>query len=286
MSATVTEIPHRAPWQATVSVLMSTYAKEIAGNLRASLESLYQQTRRPDQIVLVVDGPVDQAQENVIAAYCNDQRVTSFELVRLDKASGLACAMNAGLEYCTGNFILRMDSDDLCDPQRIEVQLAYARANPDLDVISSWSEEFFDDGSPSRLKVSPVSHDAVLSALRWRNVIVHPTLLVKADRLRLVGGYRAQYGMLEDYDLFVRLAQSGARFHVIPKVLVRVRTGAALHSRRGGLRYCLKEIRFRIDCLTSGFLSFRQFMVVTPMYAVFRLVSGPVRRQLYALART
>ncbi|WP_245410911.1 glycosyltransferase [Microvirga flavescens] len=270
----------------TISVLMSTYAKEKACNLKASLESLFQQTRRPDQIVLVVDGPVDGEQEDVIACYREDKRVPLFTLIRHETSQGLAEAMNSGLGSCIGTFILRMDSDDLCDADRIQVQLAYAEAHPGTDVISSWSEEFFEDGSPSRMKVSPVSHDAVVSALRWRNVIVHPTLFIKAEWLRRVGGYRAKYGMLEDYDLFVRLALSGARFHVIPKVLVRVRASAALHNRRGGLRYCLKEMRFRLDCLASGFLNFGQFLVVAPMYAAFRLVSGPMRRHLYVLART
>ncbi|NIX76193.1 glycosyltransferase [Microvirga sp. c23x22] len=265
---------------------MSTYAAETAVNLKASLESLYAQTVPPDQIVLVVDGPVDRGQEDVIAQYRNDRRILHMSLIRLPKSRGLANAMNVGLENCYGEFALRMDSDDVCEPDRIEVQLAYARAHPEISLIGTWSEEFYDDGAPSHLKVSPASHDAIVRALRWRNVLVHSSILVRAEALRRVGGYRETYGKLEDYDLFIRLAQAGVKFHIIPKVLVRVRSGTEQRIRRGGLAYCIKEIRFRIDCFRSGFLNVRQLVMVTAMYTTFRLVSGQLRRRLYSLVRT
>lgn len=270
----------------TISVLMSTYAAETAENLKASLESLYAQTVPPSQLVLVVDGPIDQDQEDIIARYRSDCRIPHMSLVRLPKSRGLANAMNVGLENCYGEFALRMDSDDVCEPDRIEVQLAYARAHPEVSLIASWSEEFYDDGAPSHLKVSPASHDAIVRALRWRNVLVHSSILVKTEALRRVGGYRETYGKLEDYDLFIRLAQAGVKFHVIPKVLVRVRSSTEQRVRRGGLGYCMKEIRFRIDCFRSGFLNVRQLVMVTAMYTVFRLVSGQLRRRLYSLVRT
>ena len=125
-----------------------------------------------------------------------------------------------------------------------------------------------------------------MRALKWRNVIQHSTVFLKADTLRAVGGYQAEYGLLEDYDLFVRLAVHGARFHIIPKVLVRIRSSIDQRKRRGGLRYCANEVRFRTACFRAGFLTAGEFVLVTGMYTVFRLVSGSFRNRLYALART
>ncbi|MBF9234415.1 glycosyltransferase [Microvirga sp. BT350] len=264
---------------------MSTYAAETGSNLETSLESLYAQTVTPDQMVLVIDGPIGDDQEEVIARYRRDVRIPDMSLVRLPKSRGLANAMNVGLEHCQGEFTLRMDSDDVCAPDRVKLELDYARSHSEIDVIASWSEEFYDDGAPSHLKVAPVSHDAVVRALRWRNVIVHSSLLVRTAALRHVGGYRATYGKLEDYDLFIRLSQAGFRFHVIPKVLVRMRSSIEQRIRRGGLGYWLNEIRFRIDCFRSGFLNLRQLVMITVMYSVFRLISGQFRRRLYALSR-
>lgn len=268
-----------------VSVLISTYAGETAERLGASLASLRDQTLRPDRVVLVLDGPVGQDQEATIAAFAA-AGAPPLDLVRIPGNVGLAAAMNAGLERCDGAWVMRMDSDDLCTPDRLEIQMAYAWRHPEIDVVSAWSEEFYEDGTAAQVKVSPTGHAAIARAMRWRNVLVHPTVLVRSAVLRRVGGYRSRYGRLEDYDLFVRLIQAGARFHVIPRVLVRVRSSLAQKERRGGLAYCLGEVRFRFACYRSGFLNLRNFLGVTPLYLAFRLVSGPAKKRLYRLART
>ncbi len=269
----------------TVSTLMSTYAAEKASNLAESLESVFAQTRPPEQVVIVIDGPIPPAQETVIRSYCNDQRVGEITVLYLPEQSGLAAAMNAGLKACKGDYIMRMDSDDICTPDRLEIQMRYALDNPDVDIVSSWSEEFFEDGAAPQIKVSPVAHEHVTAALRWRNVLVHPTILAKSKALREVDGYRSKFGQLEDYDLFVRLALEGFRFHVIPKTLVRVRSSVAQKERRGGWRYSLKEVAFRWECKRLGFLRLHQFAATTSLYLLFRLASGAMRKRLYALAR-
>jgi glycosyltransferase involved in cell wall biosynthesis len=267
------------------SVLMSTYAGENASNLREALESMYCQAILPDQLVLVLDGPVDQGQEDAIVEYQSDPRIGRFDVLRLPVQQGLAHALNAGLELCKGTYIVRMDSDDISAPERLSIQFAYFANHPDTDALSSWCEEFFEDGTATQLKICPVSHDAIVSALRWRNILTHPALVIRADTLRHVGGYRAKFGKLEDYDLFIRLAQSGARFHVIPKVLVRMRSSLEQRSRRGGLSYCKNEIRFRTECFRQGFLSTGQFIATTAMYLLFRLMSAAFRRRVYSMAR-
>jgi glycosyltransferase involved in cell wall biosynthesis len=278
--------PQQEHEEATVSALMSTYAGETATNLKESLESIYAQTVPPDQLVLVLDGPVDVGQEVVIARYAFDSRVANLTLVRLPSNGGLARAMNAGLERCSGKYIMRADSDDICDPRRLELQLDYFNAHPETDVVTGWCAEFYNDCRPERLKASSVHHDAVARALRWRNVLTHGTVLIRTEKLRGIGGYHPDFPMLEDYDLYVRLILSGARFHVIPKVLYRMRTSVEQCRRRGGLRYCLNEILFRFSCLRLGFLNTTEFFVITLMYVVFRLIGGSIRNHLYAFART
>ena len=236
--------------EAAVSALVSTYAGETAANLRESLESIYAQTVPPGQLVLVLDGQVDVGQEEVIARYACDSRIATLTLVRLPSNGGLAVAMNAGLEFCSGEYIMRADSDDICDPRRLELQLDYFKAHPETHVVTGWCAEFSDDGRPEMIKVSSVHHDEIAHALRWRNVLVHPTVSIPTETLLGVGGYRATYGLLEDYDLYVRLILGGARFHVVPKVLLRMRTSIEQRRRRGGLRYCLNEIRSSL-CLLS-----------------------------------
>ncbi len=269
----------------SISVLMSTYRSEKAENLAASLESVYAQTLPPDQVVLVVDGPVPEEQNEVIRRFQDDWRVAAMTVVRLPENLGLAGALNAGLTVCLGEYVARMDSDDICLPDRLRLQHDYAVSHPDVDVVSSWSEEFFPEGRRGQIKVSPVGHEHVTEALRWRNVLVHPTIFIRTRALRDVGGYSRRFGMLEDYDLFVRLCIAGYRFHVLPKTLVRVRSSLEQRGRRGGLRYTMNEVAFRIECWRRGFLATHHLVVTTGMYVVFRLASGPMRKRIYALAR-
>jgi glycosyltransferase involved in cell wall biosynthesis len=278
--------PPQADEKASVSALISTYAGETAANLEEALESIFAQTVPPDQLVLVLDGPVDLAQEDVISRYAIDSRIGDVTLVRLPKNRGLARALNAGIERCSGKYIMRADSDDICDPRRLELQLDYFRTHPDTDMVTGWCVEFYDEGGPEMVKSSSVHHDAIARALRWRNVLTHPTVLIRTETLRKVGGYRPDFGMLEDYDLYVRLVLSGARFHVIPRVLLRMRTSIAQRRRRGGLRYCMNEIRFRFSCFRAGFLNVIEFFLVTLMYVIFRLIGGSLRDRLYPIART
>jgi glycosyltransferase involved in cell wall biosynthesis len=274
-----------APLRPTVSCLMTTYVREKAAYLAEALETVFAQEVVPDQLVLVLDGPVGADQEGVVARYEADRRIAAVDIVRLPQNRGLAGALNAGFERCTGEWVMRMDSDDVSRPDRLRIQLDYIMARPEVDVVSSWTEEFSDGEVGVRLKSSPVRHDAVVQALRWRNIIVHPSIMMRTELLRRMGGYSTEYPLLEDYDLWTRFAQAGAQFHVVPAVLVRMRAGLAQSARRGGWRYCLHEIRFRTSRFRSGFLNFRQYAVTTSLYVTFRLAGTALRGRLYGLAR-
>jgi glycosyltransferase involved in cell wall biosynthesis len=284
--ATMSRASSAARRRPTVSALMTTYAREKGEHLAQALESVFAQSVAPDQIVLVLDGPVGADQEEVIARYRDDARIASVDIVRMADNRGLAAALNAGLERCAGEWVMRMDSDDVCHPDRLLIQVERVLAEPEIDVVSSWTEEFADGEEGVRLKSSPVRHDAVVQALRWRNVIVHPSILMRAGMLRRVGAYRIDYPLLEDYDLWARMAMAGARFHVVPAVLVRMRAGLGQSARRGGWRYCMHDIRFRTFLARSGFLNLRQYAATTSLYVAFRLAGTVLRGRLYGLART
>lgn len=271
---------------AKVSVLMATYARESSMNLCASLESIRMQTRPANQIVLVIDGPVGADQEKVIADFAAAGGPWEFLVVRLEVNGGLANALNIGLAHCSARYILRMDSDDICLPDRIALEIDYLEKHPEIGLVASWAEEFYDEKPNTRLRCAPTTHEAIVQALRWRNIFVHPSVAARAEVFGLAGGYRKTFGLLEDYDLWVRMALAGVHFHIIPKVLVRSRTGVNLIERRGGMRYAINEIRFRYHYLRAGFLNLRQFLVVTTLYVIFRVIAGPLRGRFYSLVRS
>jgi GT2 family glycosyltransferase len=269
-----------------VSALMSTYAGDNAKWLADALESVFTQTRPLDQLVLVVDGPIGDVHNEVIMGYENDSRVPVINVIRMPQNKGLAEAMNVGLKACSGDWIMRVDSDDICRADRLAIQLDCADKHPDADIFSSWCEEFSDETNVTRIKASAIQHEAVIRALHWRNVVIHQTNMIRARTLRSVGGYRSKFGKMEDYDLYVRLALAGARFRVIPAELVSVRTNNALIGRRGGWDYLVNEIRFRIFCLRSRFLTIHEFLLITTAFVIFRVIGVNARGWLYRLART
>jgi glycosyltransferase involved in cell wall biosynthesis len=270
----------------TISVLMTTYHGERADRLARSLESMFGQTVPPGELVLVLDGGVGATQEAVIAKYSNDGRIPAVKVVRLPNNVGLGSALAFAQEHCSGDWIMRMDSDDISVSNRIEVQLCYAREHPNVDLIGGWAEEFFEDTPETRIKNAPADEHDLVRKLRWRNIIVHPSVMLRASTMRRVGGFRGRFPYLEDWDLFVRMTLDKARLIVLPQVLVRVNTSHDQTARRGGWRYAISDLRFRTFCWRSGFLRFHQYIAITPATIGYRLAGGTMRNYLYRFVRT
>jgi GT2 family glycosyltransferase len=263
-----------------VSALLSVNTNETAKHLAEALESIYTQSQPPEQLVLVINGPTSTDLDAVIARYQADPQIAACEIIRLPAHTGLANVINAGFALCTGEWFTHITCDDVNRSDRLAVQLDYVAQHPDVDVFSSWCEEFVEGESRRQIKASTVYHAAVVAALRWRNVLVPPSTLMRAAAIRDVGGYRSAYDTLAEYDLYVRLALAGARFRVIPAELVSVRI-----TRRGGWPYIWNEVRFRVFCWRAGFLNLRQFMVITTAHLVFQLSGATMRGHLYRLVR-
>lgn len=272
--------------QSTVSALITTYRGENPDHLVAALQSLKNQSLPPDQIVLVIDGPIDFAQQDVINRFAAETDGPKRIVATMPENGGLAKALNHGLSACTGDYIMRMDSDDISLPDRLQLEKTYLDTHAEIDLVASWSSEFVHEDHDLRLKTSPTEHEAIVQALRWRNVIAHPTILIRKSALVNLGGYRESVGLLEDYDLYVRLILAGAKIHIIPKVLLRVRTTLEQRARRGNFAYFKSEFRFRLHCLRVGFLNTRQFILTTCLYGFFRLMGAPLRDRLYAAVRS
>ena len=271
--------------QLPMSILMSTYIAESPANLAISLQSLADQTRLPAQIVLVLDGPVGSDQELIIHHARDRSPAVDMTILRLPKRVGLAGALNTGLEACRFELVARMDSDDICLPQRLALQHAEMEAYPEVDVLAAWHEEFDDrTGRPLGVKTVPANHEAIATALRWRNVISNPTVVYRRSVIRQVGGYRP-IGLLEDYDLYMRLLAAGRRIRAIQRVLVRVRSGSEQRGRRGGRSYVASEWRFRYECWRRGNFGFHSFLLISLAYTVFRLMPNRLRTASYRLVR-
>ncbi len=218
---------------APFSVLMTTYAGERAEFLEAALLSIIDQTLAAAQIVLVVDGPIDAAQHAVLDRGAEQATAAGSQFIQVDRAQcgGLAIALNHGLRHCSEPWIARMDSDDHAPPHRLAMQWEFLAAHPDIDVLAGYQMEFSaHPAQVDRVKTIPERHDDIARVLRWRNTISHPSVVMRSDAVRRVGGYH-EIGLLEDYDLMLRMLAAGARFHGLQRP--RFMCGSTTPSERG-----------------------------------------------------
>lgn len=242
----------------TYSVLMSVYKNETVENFEKSIKSLLNQTVMPCQIVLVRDGAVYEKLQSSIDKYVSEYP-DLFTYLPLSENGGLGNALKYGLPYCKCELVARMDTDDICVPDRFERQLDFIRNNPDVDVVGGNISEFSTE--PDEIidyRTVPEAHEEIIEYLKTRSPFNHVTVMFRKSAVLNVGSYEDIY-LLEDWHLWVKLCLSGSKFANINAVLVNVRI-SDMSNRRGGFKYyqsCKKLLRFMKD---NGLISFGKYI--------------------------
>jgi len=268
----------------TSSVLMSIYSKVPSEQLRQCLASLVLQSRQPDQTVIVIDGPIPSDLQKLLDQYRDFQpdRVT---LVPLAENGGLINALNIGLKHCIGDWILRMDADDLAMPDRFDVQLRLVAEQPEIDVLGCAMLEFDTEPRlPERLKPVIEAHDAIARALPFRNPINHPTACIRKSRLLEIGGY-PDLALLEDYFLWAKLLKAGATFRNLAEPLYLFRFDDQTLQRRAGGENFRNEVWLRHWMYQAGLMSLPVLGMVTALQVIVRFSPLGVRRWLWHRSR-
>lgn len=225
------------------SVLISVYKNDKAEVFRIALESVMtKQTVQPSEVVLVVDGPVGDEIDRVIADY---QQHDNFKVIRLEKNSGHAIARQTGLDAAANNLCAVMDSDDISVPERFEMQLKAFEDHPEVTVVGGIINEFI--GTPNNVvgtRMVPENDADIKGYLKSRCPMNLVTVMLRKNDVMNVGGYQDWY-CEEDYFLWIRLTMAGYKFYNIQENLVNVRVGEEMYQRRGGIRYFKSEARLQ-----------------------------------------
>lgn len=222
------------------SVLISVYKNDDPSLLTKAIESIsIGQTIQPDQIVMVIDGPVSSELENTITQLVNIH--FNIHLLKLDENVGLARALNHGLKYCKNEIVCRMDSDDYSLPNRFEKQLVVFENNPDAVVVGAQISEI-DPISHlhTGTRTVPLTFDEIKSFSVSRNPLNHMTVAFKKSEILKVNNYEHLL-FLEDYYLWLRLISKNKKIINLPDILVYATAGNGMLARRGGLQYIKSE---------------------------------------------
>jgi glycosyltransferase involved in cell wall biosynthesis len=240
------------------SVSMSVYINDDSSHFKESLMSLVNQTVKPSEIVLVIDGPVNQSTHNVIDEF--KKIYPNLILIELTENMGHAISRQHGIQSSSYNLVALMDSDDISVSDRFEKQLKAFNIHPEIDVLGGQINEFIDfQENIVGVRNVPLNDIDIKNYLKKRCPFNQMTVMIKKSSMQEVGGYLDWY-CNEDYYLWVRMFLNSSNFRNLNDVLVNVRVGNDMYARRGGLKYFLSEMKLQKLLLKHRIISYGLFM--------------------------
>lgn len=214
------------------SVLLAVYKGDEAPFLHAALKSIYDdQTRKPDEIVIVLDGPISQELKQVLQEFRVGKERAVIILPQAENR-GLGEALRIGAEQCTGDYIFRMDADDISHPLRFEKQASFVEKHPEVDVLGTDIAEFVENcDEKMRIRHCPSESLEIMQMCRHRNPMNHVSVCIKRSALIEAGSY-VGLPLLEDYLLWINMLGHGKVLSNLNEPLVYVRLGHDFHEKR------------------------------------------------------
>lgn len=214
------------------SVLMAVYHKDNPHFLAEAVESIFSQTLVPGDLVLIGDGPLTDDLRVTVANLQSVYEQLHFEGLPVNR--GLACALNFGLKFCRFDLVARMDSDDVCVPNRFEKQFEFMRGNPSLAASSGNILEFGEnvDDVISERRLPTNFHD-LKRFTRFRSPLNHMAVMFRKSVIESVGAYPEEFKHAQDYALWGKVMAAGHEIGNLPDVLVYARGGQGMLNRRG-----------------------------------------------------
>lgn len=259
---------------------MSLYWKERPEFLQQSLNSIFSQTLRADEIVLMKDGPVTPELESIVKEY--EDKYSELKVVSIPVNGGLGKALNEGLKLCSHDLVARMDTDDVAEPTRFAMQLDFMQNNPDIDVCSTWLQEFEGDISNKKsIKTVPSSHIDIKKYIKSRNPINHPAVIFRKKAVLDAGGYMP-FPLFEDYYLWARMLVNGCKFANIPECLVNFRVSSDMYKRRGGMKYAKDCTSFQWTLHKLGLISSFEAIKASVVRSIVYLLPNKIRSWIYS----
>ena len=265
--------------EAAFSLLLPTYHADDPGHLRRAFDSAVgEQILPPHEVVLVRDGVVPPSLQSVIDQLSSTSAVP-VRVISLERNIGLGHALDAGLSACAHEIVARMDADDISLPERFAKQIPLLVRGYDL-VGSALLEFGADENDIVGLRTPPLDESTIRAWSRFHDPFNHPTVVYRRSAVQSVGGYR-DLPLMEDYWLFARMIDAGARVANVADPLVKYRVGAGAYARRGGWQLLRSEIELQRQFRASGFTTRTQYMRNLVVRGGYRLVPEGVRRAAY-----
>ncbi len=260
------------------SLLMSAYRGTQARDLRRCLDSILCQSVLPDELIIVLDGPVAPDVEASVRAV----HTVPVNILARSRHLGLGISLREGLNACRAPLVARMDTDDICTSNRFQSQLEFLQEHRNVSVLGGLLVERYrrSVGTVPVTRDMPCDPIELRSFAKLRNPLNHQTVMFRRRDVVDAGSY-IDFPWFEDYHLWARMLVRGYRFANLPEVFAETDVNSAYFERRGGLAYFQQELRLAKEFRKMGFhgrLDSQKFLLTR---AAFRLVPATVREGLY-----
>ena len=261
------------------SVLLSVYCKEKPEYLELALNSVFNQTIIPDEVVLVEDGPLtvelDKTIDKFKKKYSKILKVVKYEINR-----GLGVALHDGLLECSNEIVFRMDTDDICDETRFEKQLKVFEEK-DVDIVGSNIVEYDENmENITSYRVVPETDEDIKKRAKKRNPMNHMTVAYKKSAVIDAGNYQDML-YFEDYYLWCRMIQKGCKFYNVQENLVNVRGGNDMIKRRGGKKYIKPILNFEKAIKKIKLINYFEYIINVSERVIISLIPNNFRFMVY-----
>ena len=202
-----------------LSVIMCV-CNESEDYVKLALDSILEQSYKTFEFIIVVDNPRNEVLIHLVRRYAQfDKRL---RVLINSNNIGLALSLNRGMEVARGEFVARMDADDIAKPNRLERELDAIKKNS-LDMIFTLVDKIDEEGEVwDRISPFPTSAEFITEMLPVQNIVVHPTVMFRTECVRALKGYRP-YASCQDYDLWLRMLTNRFRIGVLNEYLLYYR---------------------------------------------------------------
>ena len=249
-----------------ISVIMSVY--NGMPFLKEAVKSILKQTYKNFEFIIVDDVSKDDTWR-----YLKSLRDMRIKLIQNKKNLGLAASLNIAIRQAQGDFVARMDADDISLSGRFKTQIEFFKKNPSIGICGTWADLIDEKDVKVGEKKHPTDDKSINKDLIFYNPVIHPTLMAKKEVFIKLKGYNPQYDFVEDYDFLLR-AKNYFKIANVPKKLLMLRLSSKRRSQNSMSKMDKMELAMKVNNLKEEFSYQLLFAVIEKFLMTYLLPSG------------
>lgn len=263
-----------------ISVLISVYKSERPEFLQRALQSVWDdQALKPDEIVLIEDGPLSKELHDILTSW--KQRLgDKLQLIVNEQNLGLTKSLNKGLKMATGEYIARMDSDDISMPHRFEAQCNYLDTHTDISVVGGSLQEFNADCDNLGIRHYPLSNIEARKYIRKASPLAHPTVMMRREMFDNGLIYDERFRTSQDIALWFDVLASGRKIANLSEVTIKFRRDGDVFKRRSRDK-AKNELKIYLHGIKRLYGSFNPYYIFPIARFIFRMMPVGIVKAIY-----